>query len=389
MVFRVRDEIVAILTAAFKNKSEKRSQMTYVHMLSALVNASTDLLTNNESHQLKSDQDLTKLTLINKQRKWLQLIVDLILNMNENSIKVDPSSTSQIFQQFSYNEAIQVETFEFLCSLFNPNTKQTITKKLINLYFLTSINMSCKKLSINNYLIKYIEETAIDSFWNMEPCNENLLNLAKQVKSIALFLIDHIRNENSISLDIETTKRSVNAKLGQFVEKFFRDVSVLKTRSLGSENSKILVATYLDWLTKCFFYSYQSELMTSDNHGLIIKLLNFAKIENFGFLGASPSGSDNLSFSLVKSQMNLLCLTYKFDIIDGQQLNPTFEEMSQKVRTVHLAAILFGFLSILRGFQGTFGNFVGVLCTLPGRNRILGRFRVAQDYSLQMHVQSQ
>ena len=332
---------MAILTAAFKSKSEKRSQMTYVHMLSALVNASTDLLTNNESHQLKSDQDLTKLTLINKQRKWLQLIVDLILNMNENSIKVDPSSTTQIFQQFSYNEAIQVETFEFLCSLFNPNTKQAIAKKLINLYFLTSINMSCKKLSINNYLIKYIEETAIDSFWNAEPCNENLLNLAKQVKSVALFLIDHIRNENSISLDIETTKRSVNTKLGQFIDKFFRDVSVLKTRSLRSESSKMLVEAYLDWLTKCFFYSYQSELMTSDNHGLIIKLLNFAKIENFAFLGASPNGSDSLSFSLVKSQMNLLCLTYKFDIIDGQQLNPTFEEMSQKVRTVHLTAILF------------------------------------------------
>ena len=89
-------------------------------ILASLIESTCQFILIND---LKKDE-----TLFKNHSKWLEVIVDFMLNVNENKV----STKNEFLNTFSYSEAFKANELEFMYDLFD-------NCKSMNKYFLSKI----------------------------------------------------------------------------------------------------------------------------------------------------------------------------------------------------------------------------------------------------------
>lgn len=231
--------------------------------------------------------------------KWLEVIVDFILNINENRI----TTKNEFLNTFSYNSIFKVDELNFMYEIFKNS--QTMNK-----YFLSKIQPICLKFKINPYLNQYLERTQLD-FFNMESGDKLSL------ESFGRYVQNYIKTKKQFN---ETDNQHINSLLKKMYEKYFNLVS-------GQRNLD-LIREYLRVITQCLNCLYDEESVFYDQESILETLLNSL---NKSFEEKIFPFKDDLYISATQCFVNLNCIAYKSNLITNENLIKIYELISKVI----------------------------------------------------------
>ena len=241
---------------------------------------------------LKKDANI-----IQDQSKWLEMIVDFILNVNENKI----STKNEFLNTFSYNSVFKVDELDFMYEIFKKSLS-------MNKYFLSKIQPMCMEFKIKNYLIQYLERAQLDFF---DAESEDKLSLESFGRYVQNF--------------IKTTKQfneTDNKKVNDLLKKINMKCAVL----IDSQSHSDLIKDYLRILTQCLNCLYDEESVFYDEDSLLESLLN--RLAN-SFQDKTFPFKDELYVPITYNFVNLNCIAYKSNLITNENLVKIYQSLSK------------------------------------------------------------
>lgn len=274
-----------------------------------IVNCTSDWVINNSNNE----------EIIFNQRKWLEILVDFILNLREGDKKsLDESEYVKIF---NYHQFYSIEIMKFFFEVFKNSS--------IELFFIVFIEPNCKGLKISKFLINYIEKQINDAINLLDKTDANG---SFTVLSIALY-IKNLIESNDFSIDR-------NTQINNSIEKLFQKYLTLTSRNNDQIDLEI-VENYLDAITKTLSYLYNEESIYYDDENLLEKILDNLKEK-------CKEQKDDLQQENVSKERNVYLMNYvlisliayKSNIIDNSTIQGIYE-MLNKVKYIFF--VIFGF----------------------------------------------
>lgn len=242
-------------------------------------------------------------SILKEHSKWLETIVDFILNITENKI----STKNEFLNSFSYKEVFNKTELEFMYELFKKTPE--ITK-----YFLSKIQPMCVKFQVKTYLNQYLERIQLD-FFNINESNDKLA-----LEAFSLYVENYIKSRKQFT---DLDNKHINEQIRKIYNKY-----------LLLENSD-MIQSYLIVLTQCLNCLYDEESVFYDEDQILEKILSklYASFE-----------AKNLERNLVQSYVNLNCIAYKSNLISNENMYQIYEFLSTNSKLNHLNAFFCRFL---------------------------------------------
>ncbi|CAF0861948.1 unnamed protein product [Brachionus calyciflorus] len=293
-----RDKHLEILTETYKVRShEPNSNDLFLIVLNSLIESSTDYIKNN----LKSEENS-----VYNQRKWLEVLVDFILNIKENKT----ASESEYINMFSYKQAHSSETLKFLFKVYQKSNFIS--------YFLACVLPSCVQIKISSFLIQYIHRIQTELF------QKSKLN-SNDLKSMSVYL------KNSINLEKEFTIEH-NYKINEYFENL-----LAKFKLQINDPDTQIVNSYLESFVQCFSQLYNEESIYYDDKNILEQILNILneKLKTCFY---------EFNTSAMSTLVNLTCLAYKSNLIKNENLILIYDVLNKESRFNVLLSLYCRFL---------------------------------------------
>jgi len=266
-------------------------------ILASLIESTCQFILIND---LKKDE-----TLFKNHSKWLEVIVDFMLNVNENKV----STKNEFLNTFSYSEAFKANELEFMYDLFD-------NCKSMNKYFLSKIQPACLKLSIKTYLLQYLERIQLDLFDHESESADNLA-----LESFGRYLQNYIKTKEHFN---ETDNKHLNDLLQKMHNKYS---NLLLEQTLRPN----LIKEYLRVITECLHCLYAEDSVLYDDILLLEKMLSSLNMpfETKQF----PFNNELLFKSFTYNFVNLNCIAYKSNLISNENLIKIYQSL---LKVLHL-----------------------------------------------------
>lgn len=246
--------------------------------LFGLINASSNAVQNDTNDK---GEFVGKLL---DQRKWLEVLVDFLLNINENK----NYSESDYINSSNYSQQCSDDMLRFLFKIY---TNQNIMN-----YYLVLLIPIAKSIRISEYLQSYMDNKITEMLNNL---NNSLLNIFDFL-SIGVHIQNVIKYSKNERSDITIKKKIIT--LIQNLYKFYQfnhNVYVMKT------------------LTECLCVLYETESIYYDDQNLLELCLNNLSLKLsdkvFPFDDMSKESDEhNIAIQCI---INLTCLSYKANLV--------------------------------------------------------------------------
>ena len=310
------DKLLEILSQSY-NESETNTAKSniYLAFLIAIVDVST-------THVIKNFSANEVVSHI--QRKWLEVLIDFILNITENK----KASVNEYINSFNYNKFHSIDTLKFL---YNAYQKSTIIE-----YFLAACLPYCASIRIGKFLLQYIERIQIDLIDLAIEKNESVYT---KLNSIGVYIQNVILSNSRSSAEMEFDQNE-NDKINNLIKKL---LDMFLTSFSGDKESKYtMLGQCLTSLTECLFCLYDEDSIYYDEQNLLESLLKDldlklkTKHDIFDF-------SNPLSKIATSSLVYLTCLAYKSNLIKNENVTYVYEFIKQVCQ--------FRFLYLKRSFE--------------------------------------
>jgi hypothetical protein len=265
--------------------------------LAAVSNASSEQLLSherNESHLFN-------------QRKWLEVIVDFVLNIKENK----NATKNEFLKTFSYTQVHSNKTLEFLYDIFNTNTN-------LMPYFLANVQINGQKLGISKYLIDYLNKNQTE-FFNVSVASFNE-NFRLRIPAAGLY----IRNQLKLKAEFDIThNKAINSLTKTLLDRYINLSMITPTpppedSSRSSEISDDQI--YLAELVECLLDLYDEESLFYDDESILDNLLKLLSKRFLDTYEKSTNGSVYYGRTIWPSLVSLTCIAYKSNLIDNEFL---------------------------------------------------------------------
>lgn len=232
-----------------------------------------------------SDEDITF-----NQRKWLEVLVDFILNINENKTATE----SEYVTMFSYKQSHSVQALKFLFKIYKKSS-------LLN-WFLASVMPCCVKIKINSFLLKYIDRIQSEIWQKQTLHSYDIISVSIYIKNL-IYLETEFRIEQN---------EKINSHFSNMLAKFKNQI----------DNESIVVECYLNLFVKCLSALYHQESIYYDDSNILISLIEILnEKKNSAFYDLHKNATSAL--------VNLNCLAYKANLIKNEQIFDIYEALNK------------------------------------------------------------
>ena len=265
-----------ILVQHYFESSANKNDDVYILILLAIV-------------QITSEQNQEEESVRFNQRKWLEVIIDFILNIRETKTN---TGESEYINQFNYTQSHSAETLRFLFRVYN--SKRTTQDWAFLDYFMCETLSSCMSLSVSSFLIQYIERivnTLIEKINSKE--NDRYV-----FKSISAYIRTLIRRQDE-KFDVEKNAY-INSRLQSVFESF--KSSTNQTR-------------YLSSFVECLFSLYDDDSIYYDDINLLSSLIELL--------------DDRKLSDRVESLVYLSCIAYKSNLIGNELIHRIYDILNK------------------------------------------------------------
>ena len=257
-----------ILVQHYFESSTHKNDDVYILILLAITQMTSEHSQEEESERFN-------------QRKWLEVIIDFILNIRETKTN---TGESEYINQFNYTQSHSAETLRFLFRVYN--SKRTTQDWAFLDYFMCETLSSCMSLSVSSFLIQYIERivnTLIEKISSKE--NDRYV-----FKSISAYIRTLIRRQDE-KFDVEKNAY-INSRLRSIFESF--KSSTNQTR-------------YLSSFVECLFSLYDDDSIYYDDINLLSSLIELL--------------DDRKLSDRVEPLVYLSCIAYKSNLIGNELIH--------------------------------------------------------------------
>lgn len=280
-----------IFTECFNDGTVEPSPDIFIIALNSLVLTSMNHVMSN----FASDEDV-----LFNQRKWLEVLVDFILNINENKTTTE----SQYVTMFSYKQSHSVEALKFLFKIYNKSS-------LLN-WFLASVMPCCVKIKISSFLLKYIDRIQSE-IWQKE------ILYSYDIISLGIYIKNLIYLETEFRID---QNEKINYHFSNMLKKFKSQI----------DNESTVVECYLNLFVQCLAALYHQESIYYDDSN---SLMNLIEILN----EKKNSVFYDLHKNAISALVNLNCLAYKANLIKNEQIFDLYETLNKVNNYLNLSII--------------------------------------------------
>ncbi|RNA08178.1 hypothetical protein BpHYR1_011693, partial [Brachionus plicatilis] len=280
-----RDKHLEILTQSLNQRTCDPNADLFTIVLNSLVLSTMDYVMNN----FATDEDITF-----NQRKWLEVLVDFILNIKENKTATE----SEYITMFSYKQSHTVDALKFLFKIYKEST-------LLN-WFMASVLPSC-----------YIDRIELEIFSKETLQSNDILSLGVYLKNL-IYLENNFRIEQN---------DKINAHFCSLLEKFKNQI----------DHEPLVVECYLNLFVQCLSALYHQESIYYDDTNILISLIRILNQKKGSLFY-------DLHKNSTSSMVNLNCLAYKANLIKNEQIFDIYELLNKESRFSDLLALFCRFL---------------------------------------------
>lgn len=237
---RARDKLTEILVRS----SSKTSQTDfYLLILHAIIQTSSDYAVKLSS---ACDEEV-----VFNQRKWVEVIVDFILNIRESRLQ---TNESEYVGQFNYNQSHSPDTLRFLFKLYDSKRKLADWSLLD--YFMSSTLEVCVRLRVSSFLVQFIDKIVAA---HIESLSQSSTPIRFAFKTISVYLRAQIRLDSKFDMAKNT---NINTTLASIVDSFRK-----------SNSNQQLSGKYLGLFAECMFALYADDSVYYDDRNLLTMLV--------------------------------------------------------------------------------------------------------------------
>ncbi len=279
------------IRSLFNNNTLIEETNIFLLAFLGLINASSNYVLN----KTNADNDDFSENIYD-QRKWLEVLIDFLLNINENK----NSTESDYLTTFKYNQQFSVDMLKFLFQIYS-------NKSIIN-YFLVSILPIARNIKISEYLDNYICNKLIEIIDNLN--NSSITINSFEIISINIFI------KNIIKFSKNEKKHSIiNTNAILFIQNLYK---------FYQSNDNIII---MKTIIECLYVLYENEKNYYDDQGLLESCLNDfnLKLRNKVYPFDEYSKETNEHILAVKCILNLTCLSYKANLINKEFIISIYE----------------------------------------------------------------
>jgi hypothetical protein len=350
-----RSKLVETILHSFHQIKNKKPETInfYLIILLTLLNVTTGYVTDEIPTQFNNDSDTQTSLKIEKfnynQRKFVEIIVDFILNSIENrkNLKTPSTTTSKVLPSFDINDIIRtfsrskVHSEDFLKFIHELITNDNLNHSSFSpiTYFLVSIQPACVKIKISKYLLQ-----TLDTF------GEDLLTKSTTTTTTTTMASLYIENKIKIHSQNDDTfnaekNRFINDSIKVFYNKCLKSLSSTKTPNTDLLNS----------LTKCLSCLYNERSQFYDDDNILGNLLDTLKCEKV------PNNIITLVF-----KVNITCIGYRANLITNEQLENMYNSLLNENNKVLLAfycrfLVTFGYLDGLNWTSDLYNKWITII----------------------------
>lgn len=259
----------------------------YLLVLNSIIQVSTEHILNNET--LKQNENVCY-----NQRKWLEVLIDFILNITENK----NASEAEYISLFNYNQVHSIETLKFLYKVYQ--------KSSLIAYFLACCLPTCVNIKISNFLIQYIHRVAHEA-------------LDKQdLKAFSVYIQNLIKSEKEFKIDL-------NEKINSLLARLFENY----TRSINDPSVDLnIIQKYFIAFQESLYVLYDEESVYYDDRNVLEKLLNNLN-ENLSKGSFIFDKNSSISSTAMGCIINLTCIAYKSNLIKNESLQCLYQVLNK------------------------------------------------------------
>ncbi len=277
-------------------------------ILIALVDVST-------SHVLSTMSENE--AMCHTQRKWLEVLIDFILNITENK----NATENEYINSFNYNKFHTIDTLRFLHKAYQNST-------IID-YFLAACLPHCLSIQISKFLLQYIDRIQTDLI--QAPLSVTDSNSCLKINAVGVFVQNVILSASS-NQDKTEFDQAENEKINSLIKMLFDKYVQCSSERISEENS-LLLGQYLTSLVECLFCLYDEESVYYDELNLLENLLNnlnaSLKAKSVMFTKESVYEKSDFNKTVTSSLVYLTCLAYKSNLITNERVNSIYEYLKQ------------------------------------------------------------
>lgn len=235
---RARDKLTEILV-----RSSKTAQNDfYLLILHAIIQTSSDYVVKFSV----SDEEV-----VFNQRKWVEVIVDFILNIRESRLQ---TNESEYVSQFNYNQSHSTDTLRFLFKLYDSKRKLADWSLLD--FFMSSVLEACVRLRVSSFLVQFIDKIVAAHIESLSQSSSPPIRFA--FKTISVYLRAQIRLDSKFDMAKNT---SINVTLASIVDSF-------------RKSNDQLSGKYLGLFAECMFALYDDDSVYYDDRNLLTTLVD-------------------------------------------------------------------------------------------------------------------
>lgn len=303
------------------NDGQSNKNDFYLLVLYAIVQASSDhvLLLNPEASDTES--------IGFNQRKWVEVIIDFILNIRETRME---TTESEYVNQFNYNQVHSTNTLLFLFKVYDSKKKLAEWNFLD--YFMTLCLGSCIPLRVSSFLVQYVEKIVNTHIESLSGANISQ-HVSYVFKTITVYLKTLIRQDTKFDMAKNTNINSILASIL---------VSFRKSLDFRSP----ILPKYLDLFTGCMFSLYDDDSVYYDDQNILAQLVEI--LENLVLVKGETSEA------YVSALVYLSCLGYKSNLVGNELVERVYNVLNKESAFKKLLAVYSRYL-LNYGFYDALG----------------------------------